>query len=215
MTRAIVLTGGPGAGKTAVLEVVTRHFCPHVVVLPEAAGMLWKGGFPRRESLTARCAAQRAIYRVQVELEWIATEDGEPPCAVLCDRGTLDSLAYWPDDPARFYRELDTTHARELARYDTVIHLRVPHGHHGYNHSNPERIETARQAAAIDARIAEVWAGHPNLITVDSEDDFLMKLQRALEVLRAELGKVPCSCPTPFSSRSISRNTPRQRSTMP
>ena len=33
----IVLTGGPGGGKTAVLEVVRRHFCEHVVVLPEAA----------------------------------------------------------------------------------------------------------------------------------------------------------------------------------
>ena len=32
--RRVVLTGGPGAGKTAVLELVRRTFCHHVDVLP-------------------------------------------------------------------------------------------------------------------------------------------------------------------------------------
>ena len=40
----MVLTGGPGAGKTAVLEVVRRTFCEHVTVLPEAASILFMGG---------------------------------------------------------------------------------------------------------------------------------------------------------------------------
>ena len=37
--RRLVLTGGPGAGKTAALELVRRTFCPHVVLVPEAAGI--------------------------------------------------------------------------------------------------------------------------------------------------------------------------------
>jgi len=37
LRRRIVLTGGPGAGKTAVLELVQRSLCAHVRVL-EAAG---------------------------------------------------------------------------------------------------------------------------------------------------------------------------------
>lgn len=36
----VVLTGGPGAGKTAVLELVRQHFCEHVHVLPESAGIV-------------------------------------------------------------------------------------------------------------------------------------------------------------------------------
>ena len=34
----VVLTGGPGAGKTAVLEIVRRYFCAQVQIVPEAAG---------------------------------------------------------------------------------------------------------------------------------------------------------------------------------
>src|SRR5690242_15099817 len=45
--KRVVLTGGPGAGKTAVLELVRQSFCSHVHVLPEAAGILFTGGFPR------------------------------------------------------------------------------------------------------------------------------------------------------------------------
>ncbi len=43
-SKLVVLTGGPGAGKTAVLEVVRRRFCEHVAVLPEAASILFGGG---------------------------------------------------------------------------------------------------------------------------------------------------------------------------
>jgi len=61
--RRIVLTGGPGAGKTAVLALVKQSLCQHLRVLPEAAGILFGGGFPRSDGLDARRAAQRAILR--------------------------------------------------------------------------------------------------------------------------------------------------------
>ena len=60
--KRIVLTGGPGAGKTAVLELVRQHFCEHVHVLREAASVLFGGGFPRASSGAALRAAQRAIF---------------------------------------------------------------------------------------------------------------------------------------------------------
>ncbi len=66
--RFVVLTGGPGAGKTAVLGLARQRFCRHVLVLDEAASVLFGGGFPRKESSEARRAAQRAIYHVQVQL---------------------------------------------------------------------------------------------------------------------------------------------------
>ena len=59
----MVITGGPGAGKTALLEVVRHHFCSHVAVLGESASILFGGGFPRRQSAPSRKAAQRAIYQ--------------------------------------------------------------------------------------------------------------------------------------------------------
>lgn len=123
--RLVVLTGGPGAGKTAVLEIVKRNFCEHVQVLPEAASIVFGGGFPRESSLAWRRAAQRAICRVQRELERGALE-ARSAAVVLCDRGTVDSLAYWPLDDSSFWPEVGSTLETELARYAAVIHLRTP-----------------------------------------------------------------------------------------
>ena len=61
--RRVVLTGGPGAGKTALLELIRQSFCSHVKVLPEAAGVVFGGGFPREDDPVCRRAAQRAIFR--------------------------------------------------------------------------------------------------------------------------------------------------------
>ncbi|HEU0035824.1 MAG TPA: ATP-binding protein [Kofleriaceae bacterium] len=186
--RLVVLTGGPGAGKTAVLEVIRRELCRHVVVLPEAASILWTGGFPRRTTTPARRSAQRAIVRLQIELQRMAIEEGKASL-ILCDRGTLDSLAYWPGEPDEFLADLDTTHDRELARYATVIQLRPPDARHGYI-ANGHRIESAEEAAAIDQKIERAWAGHPRHFVVESSPDFLQKLYGAIELIRAEVP--PC-----------------------
>src|SRR5262245_46922600 len=94
--RRIVITGGPGAGKTAVLELLRRYVCAHTRVLPESAGIVFGGGFPRGQTTSLRRTAQRAIYYVQRELERAASD--ENLALILCDRGTLDGLAYWVGD---------------------------------------------------------------------------------------------------------------------
>ena len=187
--RLVVLTGGPGAGKTAVLEVIRRNFCQHVAVLPEAATIVFSGGFPRRPTVQARQAAQRAIFHVQTELERMAIEE-RTAAVVLCDRGTVDGLAYWAGSAESYWNELGTTHAQQLARYATVIHLRTPPMALGYNHVNPVRTESADEAAALDERILQVWSGHGRRVVVESTPDFLQKLAAAVELLRAEVP--PC-----------------------
>ncbi len=67
-SRRIVVTGGPGAGKTAVLELIGRAMCHHVHVLPESASIVFGGGFPREAREAVLRPAQRAIYYVQREL---------------------------------------------------------------------------------------------------------------------------------------------------
>ncbi len=122
--RRFVLTGGPEVGKTAVLELVLHSLCRHVKVLQEAAGIVFGGGFPRTLPVAHRRAAQRAIFHVQRELEVIG--DVEKPAVVLCDRGRVDGLAYWPGPVEDFWRETGTNAEAELARYDVVVHLRTP-----------------------------------------------------------------------------------------
>ena len=186
--RRIVLTGGPGAGKTAVLELVRQSLCRHVEVLPESAGIVFGGGFPRGTTPAHRRATQRAIFHVQRELETIALAGAS--AIALCDRGTIDGAAYWPG-PDELWDSVGTSLDAELARYHAVIHLRTPPLDGGYNHDNPLRIETAAEAAAIDERIAAVWARHPRRYEVASTVDFLTKASRAVEILRGEL---PACC---------------------
>jgi predicted ATPase len=185
--RRIVLTGGPGAGKTAVLELIQHAFCRHVRILDEAAGIVFGGGFPREISAASRRAAQRAIFHVQHELEAVAEADGA--ATVICDRGTVDGIAYWPG-PGDLCAEVGSTVERELARYDVVIHLRTPAANNGYDHTNPLRVETAAEAVAIDARIEEAWAAHPKRIIVPAAHDFLAKAAQAIDILRREVP--PC-----------------------
>lgn len=180
--RLVVVTGGPGAGKTAVLEIVRKVFCERVAILPEAASILFSGGFWRLDSQAGQRSTQRAIYHVQKELQTIFFEENKWTLG-LCDRGTLDGLAYWPGKPEEFLAALGTTLESELNQYYGVIHLRVPSITNGYNRQNPVRLETAEMAAAIDQRIHEVWKAHPNYYQISSAVTFADKINESVELM--------------------------------
>lgn len=153
-------------------------------VLPESAGIVFGGGFPRGPGAGVRRAAQRAIFFVQRELE--AAAAGGNPAILLCDRGTVDGSAYWPDSDG-LWASVGTTLDEQLRRYDTVIHLRTPTAADGYNHQNPLRIESAQEALALDVRIMRAWERHPRRFIIESSTDFLDKAARVLDLLRGEL----------------------------
>lgn len=185
-TKLVVLTGGPGAGKTAVLEIIRKQLCEHVAILPEAASIVFGGGFWRLDTPSARQAAQRAIIHIQQEMENLVL--GEQKWAVgLCDRGLLDGLAYWQDDEPAFWRAAGTTLQSTYERYYSVIHLRSPAADLGYNHQNPLRVESAAQASVIDKKISSVWSKHPRYRIVESAPDFLIKAKRAMDYIIEDL----------------------------
>jgi predicted ATPase len=191
--RFLVLTGGPGAGKTAVMEAARQIFGSSVAILPEAASIVYAGGFPRHPTPASIHAAQRAIARVQEELERYILEDRTARLA-LCDRAIVDGAAYWPEGPDAFYAALQTSAERVFSRYATVIHLRTPSLSMGYsNLSNPMRLESPEQAAALDRRIEEAWAGHPNRHIVPATEAFPEKLEHVTALIQSELllGSLP------------------------
>ncbi len=195
--RFVALTGGPGAGKTAVLEMARRVFCRHVALLPEAAGIVFGGGFPRHDSPAGRRAAQRSIFAVQRAIEDAVIETDGVEVA-LCDRGTLDGLAYWPGPSASFFAAMGTSAEAELGRYHAVIHLESPGGNGGYRLDNNRlRVETAAEAELIDDRIATAWAAHPRRHFVKAQPDFLEKAVEALRRLRDEMPECCQGHPVP------------------
>lgn len=184
--KLVVLTGGPGAGKTAVLEIARRSLCEHIAILPESASIVFGGGFPRRDSWVARKGAQEAILGVQRSLERIAI--GERLSAVaLCDRGVVDGLAYWPGTEAEFWQAAQSSRVAEFDRYAAVIHLRSPRLSQGYNHNNPVRTESDTEAQVIDEKLLQAWKGHPKHFVIESSDSFLSKASRAIEIIQSQL----------------------------
>lgn len=188
--KRVVITGGPGAGKTAVLTTARHLFCRHVAFLPEAAGLVFGGGFPRGEQPHERRAAQQAIYHVQVAMEYLLHEEPSISAALL-DRGTVDGAAYWPGSPQEYWEAMATEAATEFERYDAVIHLDTPIAEHGYNRDNPLRVESELEARDLNARIAAAWAGHPRRFIIPCDAGFAVKSSRALELIGAEIPACP------------------------
>jgi hypothetical protein len=106
--------------------------------------------------------------------------------AILCDRGTIDGLAYWPLSPERYFSDVASSLEAELARYDAVIHLRTPGRGAGY-HKNGVRTEAAEDAEAIDDRLLAAWNAHPHRFIVENSMSFMDKARRALSIIDDEL----------------------------
>ncbi len=194
----IVLTGGPGAGKTAVLESFKQLLCDYIAILPEAASIVFNGGFWRLESDNAKLALQRAIYQVQKEIENLVL--GESKWGIgLCDRGTLDGLAYWVGSESSFWDTFETTKEKEYSKYKAVLHLRTPTLEQGYNHQNPVRLETATEAREIDHRIHDIWKDHPNYTIVNSTNTFLEKANKAFTIFE---NLIPESCKCNYGAKT-------------
>lgn len=184
--RFIVLTGGPGAGKSAVMAAVRQIYGSQVAILPEAASIVYSGGYPRFNTEISIRSAQRAICRVQEELERYVVEEGKFSIA-LCDRGIVDGAAYWPHGEDSFFSSVGFSRESVFARYHTVIHLKTPGIEMGYDYSNPMRTETPAQAAALDQKIERVWAGHPNRFVVPATERFQDKLEQVTDLILAAM----------------------------
>jgi predicted ATPase len=179
----VVVTGGPGAGKTTAADLFRRELGERIVVVPEAATMLFSGGFPRDGSPSVRRAAQTAIFHVQRNLEEIQGAT-YPSRVLLCDRGTVDGAAYWPDDPDDFFAALGTTLRDELAHYDEVIFFETAAvGGLAIEGGNPTRIESLDQAVAIHRALFALWSQHPRFTFVPHDASFLRKITAGLAVL--------------------------------
>lgn len=179
----IVLTGGPGGGKTTAADLFRREIGERVVIVPEAATLLFTGGFPRSSHPQAATAAQQAIFQVQRHLEDVQSVL-YPDRILLCDRGTVDGAAYCPDAPDKFFSALGTTFEAELARYDGVIFFEsAAVGGMTIEGGNPVRNETLEQAVALDTRLRELWMHHPRFILVRHDASFLRKIALGLAEL--------------------------------
>jgi predicted ATPase len=181
----IVLTGGPGGGKTTAADLFRREIGERVVVVPEAATLLFSGGFPRSTEVHARRSAQCAVYHVQRNLEDVQSAR-YPDRILLCDRGTIDGAAYWPEHEQGFFAAIGSTQQAELDRYDAVIFFEsAAVGGISVEGGNPTRIETNEQALRLDQRLRQIWSKHPRFVVVPHDPSFIKKILFGLATLES------------------------------
>ncbi len=190
-TIRIVVTGGPGGGKTTAADLFRREMNERVTLVPEAATLLFSGGFPRSPEPGARRAAQSAIYHVQRNLE-DAHVALAPDRILLCDRGTVDGAAYWPGPAPEFFAAMGSSEAAELARYDAVIFFESAAATRSgdLRSNNPVRTESAEEAVALDRALHAVWSQHPHFVHVPSNHSFFKKISLGLGALERLVGTV-------------------------
>jgi predicted ATPase len=181
----IVVTGGPGGGKTTAADLYRREIGERVVIVPEAATLLFSGGFPRSPEIHARQSAQCAIYHVQKNLEDVQSAL-YPQRILLCDRGTVDGAAYWPGAEQTFFDAVGSTEQAELDRYDAVIFFEsAAVGGMSVEGGNPTRIESNEQAIDLDRRLREIWSKHPRFVVVPHNPSFVKKIMFGLAALES------------------------------
>lgn len=185
----IVLTGGPGGGKTTAADLFRREIGDRVVIVPEAATLLFSGGFPRSKHPQATQSIQKAIFHVQRNLEDIQSAEF-PERILLCDRGTIDGAAYWPGGPDDFFAAVGTTLEDELARYDAVIFFETAAaGDISIEGGNPTRTESLSEAVELDGRLRRLWSQHPRFHLVQHAASFFKKITFGLAHIESLVGQ--------------------------
>jgi CYTH domain-containing protein/predicted ATPase len=189
--KKLVLTGGPGSGKSEAIEKLRLerddiHFVPEVAtILIAQVGIL-----PGRDFIS-RKRFQQALYRIQRIFERTSAEYAAT-CgkkAVLFDRGSVDSAAYLDGGLEEFEQFFRTSRDSEYAQYDSVICLDVPPKsiYDKIKENNPARFEDYREAQQLGRRIDTVWGAHPGYTFVHSASSFEEKLAQVRSAINSAL----------------------------
>ena len=176
MSKKIVITGGPGGGKTTALDLFRRSFPGKIECVPEAATIIFSGGIERTDNVEEIKVQQKAILDLQKNLENIQELKAEDK-VIICDRGSLDGLAYWPGTESEFFEVIESSLEKELARYDAVIFFETAASSgQGIRSNNPIRNESEEQAILLDSKLQNIWKQHPHFYFVKSSESFIEKI---------------------------------------
>ena len=199
MVLKIVLTGGPCAGKTKVLnkltDVLEKKGFKVFTVFEAATALILNGIRPCDELPLPKF--QEFVLDMQLKNEEIFNNvkkyyDPEK-IIIIFDRAIMDGCAYI-DKKTLFEPMLEKrglTINDIYSRYDIVIHLvtAADNQESHYKWNNPEseckgnnaaRSETPEEARLKDKKTRDAWMHHPNVKVIDSTPNFSEKFENVL-----------------------------------
>ncbi len=195
--KRIVVTGGPCAGKTTVIETLRTELGTKAVFVPECATLILSGGFPAppdQEKLgierfhTWQRHFQSAIYHIQLALEDLADIEAkfDDTQFVIHDRGIADGIAYHPEGLAGFMSQLHTNGQEIFERYDAVVFLEslaVKQPELFGKLGNEHRYESVDTAVRVNTLTHNAWKLHPNFHYIGSTLPLEDKAKKVREII--------------------------------
>lgn len=169
----IVITGGPGSGKTECLERLRGEpALKEFAFLEEAARALLHKRPDYREHWDD---FHLAVYRYQV-----SQEDELGDRSFVSDRGTADAFAFHPTT----IQLIGTCIEAEYDRYDAVIQLGTSARLEGpHYHIDRIRTEPQREAIVIEEELKKVWDRHHRYRFVPAHEDFEEKFRAVSDMI--------------------------------
>ena len=183
----IVLTGGPGSGKTTMIEALKSNLKEKgykVIVVNETARELAGEGMATMGDEDYVLEFQDLVLKTQVakekSIENFCKNAYFEDVVILYDRGTLDNKAYLKNEED-FDNLLTKNNLKEIELYDKynlVINLKSAANLGEEFYKNDEvRKERNNEAILLDYKTTNAWVLSPNLKiiepTVDIEEKYL------------------------------------------
>lgn len=198
MVRRIVLTGGPGSGKTSVIEKIRQVFGGEgykVIVVPETATELMNNGITFKDGSISLLDFQELVMRLQLAKEEVVERNielsGSDKVIVIYDRGTIDNTAYINK---KEFEEILTrlnhvkTFSELMNKYDLVINL-VGREDFYTTDNNKARSESASEALKLGDTTLKCWLGHKLIKIVLPKDRIEDKYNEVLNIINESLNE--------------------------
>lgn len=195
----IVLTGGPGGGKTTAIPYVYQRLQSlgyFVLVVPEASTNLILSGFKPGNGVSF-FDFQKLVTTMQLFNEWFYTSLSKLAQAdkivILHDRGLMDNKSYVSADEFNQILKIFSKNEFQVREhYDAIFHLvtAADGAEEFYTlENNAARSETIEEARNLDKKNIENWTGAPNFRIIDNSTNFEGKLDRLMNEILSVLGE--------------------------
>lgn len=196
----IVLTGGPCAGKTTILNAVNKYLkqekIPFVTIPETATELIVNGISPKTMSAYdfQKIVIKRQLVKEQDAEEYFQNHfANQDKCVIIYDRGIFDNNAYMEEDEfKRLLREFELESMSNIDKYDLVLDLLSVASckKESYNLDNEARTETVNEAEILDTKTSNAWANHHNLKLLSSKVSIEEETKMVIDYLNKTLDEI-------------------------